>query len=539
MTIQISGGRAVAQSLIDNGVRTVFAIPGIQLDHLFNAFYDLRDKIRVVHCRHEQAAGYMALGYAAATGRPGVCAVVPGPGLLNAATALATAYAVNAPVLCIAGQIPSQAIGKGFGLLHELPDQLAIAKGITKWAARIETPADVPRVIAAGFRQLMGGRRGPVELEIAMDQLARVQAVDLHFEGEEPSPPRLDLTAVERAATILAKASNPLIMVGGGGAEAGAQLKRIAEMLRAPVSAFRSGQGILDGRHPLSINQAVAHRYWPRVDVVLGVGSRLIQARQWGTDDRMQIIRLDIDPGRIGEGQMGIVGDAKDSLKALADALHNKRRSPYGSPGTADIEALKQEIKGELAVLEPQLSYLRAIREALPEDGIFVEELTQLGYVARLAFPVYAPRTYLTPGYQGTLGYGFPTALGAKIACPEKKVLAISGDGGFMFCIGELATAAQHDIGVVAVVFSNDAFGNVQRMQRDLHSGRVIATDLRNPDFVKLAESFGVRGYRAETPEQLRETITKAFAQNGPTVIEVPMGDTPDPWRWLLPSKVR
>lgn len=539
MTAQISGGQAIVQSLIDHGVHTVFAIPGIQLDHLFNAFYDLQDKIKVVHCRHEQGAGYMALGYAAATGRPGVCAVVPGPGLLNAATALATAYAVHAPVLCIAGQIPSKAIGMGFGLLHELPDQLAVARGLTKWAVRIDTPADVPRIMAAGFRQLMGGCRGPVELEIAMDQLARVQAVDPHCEGEEPSPPPLDLAAVERAATILTKASNPLIMVGGGAVEAGAQLQRIAESLAAPVSAFRTGQGILDGRHLLSINQAVAHRYWPSVDVVLGVGTRLMQVRQWGTDDRMQIIRLDIDPDRIGEGQIGIVGDAKDSLKALADALARQRRLPHAPPGTANLEAVKQVIKHELSILEPQLSYLRAMREVLPEDGIFVEELTQVGYVARLAFPVYAPRTYLTPGYQGTLGYGFPTALGAKIACPEKKVLSISGDGGFMFCIGELATAAQHNIGVVAVVFSNDAFGNVQRMQRDLYGGRVIATDLQNPDFVKLAESFGVRGYRAETPEQLGKTITKAFAKNGPTVIEVPMGDTPDPWQWLLLSKVR
>lgn len=538
MTSQISGGQALVESLIRNKVRTVFAVPGVQLDHLFNALHDFRDEIRVVHCRHEQGAGYMALGYATATGEPGVCAVVPGPGLLNASAALATAYAVNAPVLCLVGQIPSDAIGKGFGLLHELPDQLAVASGLTKWAARIDSPGQVPGRVSEAFAQMTQGCPGPVELEIAMDQLQQVQDVDLTHASDPSGPRPLDEEAIEAAARTLATAANPLIIVGGGAVEAGSSVKRIAELLQAPVSALRTGQGVLDSRHPLFVNQLAAHRYWKTADVILGVGTRLHQAREWGTDDDLQIVRLDIDPGRLQDGQLGILGDARETLGALSEALEARLGSPRPSRAV-EVDALKADADRDLEALEPQIAYLKAMREALPEDGIFVEELTQVGYVARLAFPVYSPRTYITPGYQGTLGYGFPTALGAKIAHPDKKVLSISGDGGFMFCVGELATAAQHNIGVVSVVFTNDAYGNVQRMQRDQHGGRIIATDLINPDFVELAKVFGVSGCRAESPAELRDAIVRAFDHDGPTVIEVPIGDFPDPWKWLISPKIR
>lgn len=538
MNSELTGGQALVRSLISNGVHTVFGVPGVQLDHLFNALHDFRDEIRVVHCRHEAGAGYMALGYAAATGEPGVCAVVPGPGLLNASAALATAYAVNAPVLCLVGQIHSDAIGKDFGLLHELPDQLAVAAALTKWSALIGSPAEVPVRVSEGFRHLKEGCPGPVELEIAMDQLQRRQEVDLAAASEPSAVGGPDDQAIEDACQALASASNPLIVVGGGAVDAGPALRRVAELLQAPVTALRNGQGVLDSRHPLFVNQLAAHRYWETADVVLGVGTRLRQARQWGTDENMKIVRLDIDPGRLDSDQLGVLGDACASLPALGDALEGRLEPPRPSR-TAELEALRSDIDDDLTTLEPQIAYLRAMREALPEDGIFVEDLTQVGYVARLAFPVYSPRTYITPGYQGTLGYGFPTALGVKVAQPDKKVLSISGDGGFMFCVGELATAAQHNIAVVAVVFTNDAYGNVQRMQREQHGGRVIATDLVNPDFVELAKTFGVNGCRAESPAELGEAIERAFEHDGPTVIEVPIGDFPDPWNLLLPPKIR
>ncbi|HED13986.1 MAG TPA: hypothetical protein ENI62_10110 [Gammaproteobacteria bacterium] len=532
-----SGGGALVQALVEHDVDTVFAIPGVQLDHLFNAFYDARDRIRVVHCRHEQAAGYMAFGYAAATGRPGVCVVVPGPGLLNASAALATAYARCTPVLCVVGQIPSWAIGRDLGMLHELPDQLAVARGVTKWAVRIEDLAETPTLVGQAFREMHSGRPGPVEIEMAMDIMAGEAKVPTAVITEPTAPAEPNPKTIAAAADLLAAAVAPLIVVGGGALEASAPLRRIAEHLHAPVVGSRSGRGVLSGRHELAINHVVAHRLWASTDVVLAAGTRFALAQQWGTDDELAVVRVDTDSSRTAAPQLGITGDAVVVLEALANAL--AERVPGPPKRAAEVAAIKAEVATELATLEPQQSYIRVLREALPDDGIFVEELTQIGYVARMTYPVYQPRTYITPGYQGTLGFGYPTALGAKVAFPQRRVLSISGDGGFMYNVGELASAARHGIAVVAVVFTDGAFGNVKRMQQNLYDGRVIATDLHNPNFVELARSFGIAGYRAESPEALARTLERAFDNDAPALIEVPLGEVPDPWGWILLPRVR
>ena len=304
--------------------------------------------------------------------------------------------------------------------------------------------------------------------------------------------------------------------------------------------SWRSGKGAVSDAHYLGMSQLGAHRLWPETDVVLAVGSRIRQWAAWGSDDALKVVRIDVDPTEMNrpfKPAVAIVADAKLSLAALIPALakHNAKR-----PSRRDeLAAVKAAAARDYARLQPQMAYLEAIRAELPDDGFFVEELTQIGYVARLAFPVYQPRTYVTTGYQGTLGFGFASALGVKVANPDKKVLSVSGDGGFMYNVQELATAVRHGIGVVAVVFNDNAFGNVRRMQEDLHGGRVIASDLRNPDFVKLAETFGAMGLRAESPAELRTALRRAFDQAGPVVIEVPMPEAADPWKLTMLPKVR
>lgn len=539
---RMTGGQAIVRSLRSYGVDTIFGIPGVQVDALYNALYDDRNAVRVIHTRHEQGAAYMAFGYAAATGKVGTCAVVPGPGLLNAMAALSTAYACNAPVLCVSGQIPSAMIGRGVGLLHEIPDQLTMIRSVTKWAARADHPNQAPDVIREAFKQLLTGRRRPVEIEMAMDIMAMEAEVALLDPVTDYAAPVPDPEAIEQAAKLLGGARNPVIFVGGGIVGAEAELVALAEMLQAPVVMSRGGLGSISDRHYLAHKVPTGHRFWKDADVVLAVGTRLNpMVPGWGVDDGLKIIRVDIDPveiTRVARPAVGITSDAQTALAALAarTGAHNAKRASREDELTGLKAALREEHEAKLG---PQLGWIGAIRDVLPEDGIFLEELTQPGYVSRFTFPVYKPRTYISTGYQGTLGYGFATALGAQVGRPDVPVVAISGDGGFMYNVQELSTAVQQGIGLVTVIFNDGAYGNVQRMQVEDYGGKVIASDLHNPDFVRLAESFGAQGLRAETPDALRGALETGFATPGPTLIDVPVGEMPSPWDYLQLPRAR
>ncbi len=527
-----------------NGIDTLFCLPGVQNDSFFDALYDRTNAIRPIHARHEQACAYMALGYAMASGKPSAYVVVPGPGFLNTTAALSTAYAVNAPVLALTGQIQQAMIGRNVGLLHELPDQLGIMRGLTKWADRITSPAAAPGLVNEAFRRLLSGRKRPVALECAMDTWGRRTPVELPMAAAKPDPCPVDDEGVEHAAKLLGGAQRPLIIVGGGAQGAGEHVLRIAEMLEAPVVTGRMGQGVIDGRHRLSVTSLAGYNYWIEADVVLAVGTRLQpQQMNWGIGQQ-KIIRIDIDSEELDrqrKPEIGIIGDATASLKALANRLtpHNTKRNGR-TEAVADLKALATKKVRE--TLAPQVAYLDAIRAALPEDGILVDELTQMGYAARLAYPTYKPRTFLSPGYQGTLGWGYATSLGVKVAKPDTPVLSISGDGGFLFTAMEMSTAAQNNIGAVSVVFSDGAYGNVKRIQQMAFKGRTIASDLHNPDFVKLGESFGIASERAKSPAELGAAITRALKRGGPSLIDCPVGPMPDPWALvtqprLMPNK--
>ncbi|WP_425065920.1 thiamine pyrophosphate-dependent enzyme [Reyranella sp.] len=538
----LNTAQTVLSMLEVNGIDTLFCLPGVQNDPFFDALYDRTNALRPIHARHEQACAYMALGYAMAAGKPSAYVVVPGPGFLNTTAALATAYAVNAPVLALTGQIQQSMIGRNVGLLHELPDQLAIMRGLTKWADRIPSPTAAPGLVNEAFRRLLSGRRRPVALECAMDTWARRAPVELIGKAATADPCPVDEDAVERAAKLLGGADHPMIVVGGGAQGAGEYVQRIAELLDAPVMTGRMGQGVIDGRHRLSITAPAGYRFWGEADVVLAVGTRLQpQQQNWGLDDSLKIVRIDADSEELDrhrKPEVGIVGDATATLKVLAQHLEKHARKHSGrAEHVAGIKAAATKRIRE--TLAPQIAYLEAMRKALPDDGILVDELTQMGYAARFAWPTYKPRTFLSPGYQGTLGWGYATALGAKVARPDTAVLSISGDGGFMFTAMEMATAAQHGIGVVAVVFSDGAFGNVRRIQQQSFNNRTIATELRNPDFVKLADSFGIDAVRVGSPDELGTAISRGIAKGAPLLIDCPVGQFPDPWPLVTLPRIR
>jgi acetolactate synthase I/II/III large subunit len=537
---KLNCAESVVKTLIANGIDTLYCLPGVQNDDFFDALARVGGAIKPINARHEQATAYMALGAAMATGKPQAYCVVPGPGFLNTTTALATAQSLCQPVLAISGQIFEQRIGKGLGFLHEIPGQLDIMKTLTKWAAHIDGPQDAGPKAREAFRQLLSGVPGPVGLECGWDMWK--QDADVAFEADPArrETPAIDEDKAEAAARMLANSKRPLISAGGGALHASAEIKQLAEMLQAPVMTFRTGAGVLDQRHYLSQRVTGGYRLWKDVDVVLGVGTRLHQQFDWGTDDAMKIIHLDIDPtrpGRIRKPDIAFIADSKEGLRAILDRLgkHLSKRDSRRD----EMAAINAEVARELADLAPQKTWIDAIRTAVPEDGILVEELTQVSYVSRVMYPVYAPRTYIASGYQGTLGWGLNVALGVKAAVPDKPVLSVSGDGGFMFGVQELATAAKHNLGVVSVVFADSAYGNVKRMQELNYEGRVIASDLTNPDFVKLGDSFGIRSTRAKGPADLTKQIGEAFKAGGPALIEVPVGPFPDPWRIFFRKKNR
>ncbi len=540
-SIPMTTAEAVAATLIAHGLDTVYALPGVQNDLLFEALFKFSDRLRTVHTRHEQGAAYMALGASLATGKPQAYAVVPGPGLLNSAAALLTAFSMNAPVLALIGQIPDADIGKALGHLHEIRDQTGIIARLVGHTAFIRKPEQASRATALALRAMRTGRPGPAALECAIDVWGKSAPVALQAPLPVPAP-KIDTDAIRRAAKRLGAAKRPMIVCGGGAQNAAAEVAALSAMLQAPVLGYRRGRGVLDSRDPLSVTLPLGRDLWGEADVVLAVGARLLTPlREWGFDRELAIIRVDADPkehNRQHRPAVALTGDAKPILQRLIAELpsHNAKRASR----RAEMQERQAAWRKRLEKLAPQIAFLEAIRAELPEDGIFVDEVTQLGFAARLAFPVYKPRTFLSPGYQDNLGWGFATALGAQHARPDVPVLAISGDGGFMFTANELATAMRHRIPLVAVVFNDGAFGNVRRIQQESYGNRLIGSDLANPDFVLFARSFGAEAARATSPEELRAALQRAFAhRDGPTIIEVPVGAMPSPWEFIHMGRIR
>jgi acetolactate synthase-1/2/3 large subunit len=540
---ELTGGQALVQSLKREGVDTIFALPGAQLDWAFDALHEEQDTIRVIHTRHEQATSYMADGYARATGRVGTCLVVPGPGVLNAGAGLSTAYACSSPVLCLAGQINSKLIGSGRGELHEIKDQRAVLDTVTKWTGRALSPSAIPDLMREAFAQLRGGRPAPVGLEIPPDVLMRREEVDLGAAadwGQRPTLQSADPALIKQAATLLARAERPAFYVGSGvlRAEAWDELREIAEVLEIPVVMSRNGRGALSARHPLALNPVAGLELLANCDLVVAVGTRFLEpSTGWGLLEGQQYIQIDVAPDEVGRNvtpTVGIVADAKLALTALRDELDGVKRK--GASRLAEIKAIRERADDTLFELQPQAAFAGAIRSALPDDGVFICDVNQISYWSWVGFPVYEPRTFITSGYQGTLGAGYATALGAQVGQPERKVVSINGDGGFGYNLQELATAKAHNIAAVAIVFDDGAFGNVKRMQRDQFDGRTIASNLTNPDWLKLADAFGIAGMRATTPDELEGTLREAFASNGPALISVPVGEMPSPWPLIYPK---
>ena len=529
--MQLTGGQAVAKQLEREGVEVIFGLPGDQLMHLLDGLYDA--DIRFIVTRHEQGTTYLADGYARAGGQPGVAMSVPGVGVYNAAAGLATAHACSSPVFQLAGQVNRHGIGKDLGLLHDVHDQLDLVRPITKRAERVLDVAAIPGAINASFGAMRAGRPRPTHVEIPPETLGETGEVVL-LDPLSPAPTEPDLDLVAAAADLLAPSATPVIIAGGGVilADASAELLAVAEHLQAAVITTREGKGAIDDRNPLSVGTMwVNSRMRPtidRADVVLAVGTRL---QGFGFAPGQRVIHVDADPSELGkqvEGTTEIAGDALLTLAALRDALD--QRGGARPSRAAEHRAAREAAREGLHAVGPQAAMVETLRTAIPDDAIVVAGTTTMGYMCHMNLAMYEPRTYLASSYMGTLGFAFPVGLGAKVARPDRPVVTVIGDGGFLFAATELATAVQHGINTVTLVFNDGAYGNSNRDQREKFGGREIGTQLANPDFARLAQSFGADGVRVGSVDDLTTVLPEAVANNRPTVVEVPMERLPSPF---------
>ncbi len=530
---KMTGGDALVQALITEGTDTVFGIPGVQLDGLTDGMYRKQDELELMVPRHEQTTTYMADGYHRVTGRPGVAMVVPGPGVLNAGAGLSTAYACSSQVLLLAGTIPSTQVGKGLGALHEIPAQTEILRGLTKWTGTATSPEEVPGLVHEAFRQMRTGRPRPVALEVAPDILHAVADIEVGEPFVVPTP-RVDAEDVALLVEMLNSSKRPVIYAGGGvkGERAHALLTQLAELLDAPVVMSENGRGAIDARDPHALPAFALWELRDSADAVLSLGSRFVSpfGQQMKTGDA-RVALVNIDPDDLTKprhADIAVCADATSVLESLVAALA-PRVSWQG-----EIAILRAECDRRVrAAVAPQMEFIDAIRSALPADGIYVNELTQIGYVSTYGFPVQSPRSYIWPGYQGTLGYAMPTALGAAVGAGGRPVVVVTGDGGIGWSLQELATAKRYNIPVVVVLFEDQRFGNVWRIQRDRYESRFIGSDLTNPDFETLAKAFGVRFAHAEDAASVNRAVAEGIAVGGPTLVRVPVDVFPTPWPFI------
>ena len=538
--VKMSGGEALAKALVREGVEVIFGIPGVQL---YGAVAAIRDEpgLRMVTTRHEQAATYMADGYARASEKPGVAFVVPGVGLYNAAAGLATAYSRSSPVLCIAGQVPRHQLGKNLGAVHEISNQMEIVRPVTKWQRQVLRPRDIPGAVSEAFRQMRTGRPRPVLLEIPPDTLVEREEVEsrdpFRVPRIVPGPEHL-----REAASVIARSHLPLIYAGGGVARSGAEeaLVKLAETTNIPVVTSTGGKGAIADSHPLSYGSCFSPRgdrqemnqlyeVMQSADVVIGIGSRFSLGNPAGESAILVNINIDdFELTRVQANTIPLHGDARATIEALLPYLTEAGAGDRESPADAVTAARRLIAYYDIQLHEPQFPILEAMRRAIPQDAFTVWGITQLGFYARTHWQVNHPRTYIDSGYSFNLGYSFPTALGVKVAQPERPVVCMVGDGGFMFNSSELSTAVKYGINVTTIVFRNDSYGNVARDLEEVFGG-TYETDLHNPDFVKYAELFGAVGMRASTPLDLETLIPLALERQVPVIIEVPFANMPIP----------
>lgn len=508
-------------------VDTVFGMAGTMTVELYRGFGAAG--IRHVQCRNEQGASLMADGYARATAKPGVCTIIAGPGVTNAATGIAQAYCDSLPMLVLSGATATRTHGKGWGAVHELDDQAAVTRGFTAFSAMVRYPEELPEYIARAYTVFRGARPRPVHLSLPRDMLPEPVTADWKAR-RTPSLPMPDPKAIDEAATLLARAKRPLIFVGGGAVGTRTSLAAIAEHIGAPVLASNAGKGALPDSHPLSLGGSILQRASQQAlaeaDVVLLVGSEVSMGDHFlpKLEINGDIVRIDIDPCELTSmygAAVPILADARAAMAALATALVKRTASSQRAAGEAHVREILAANAAKMSDLEKLHARVwKLLRGAMPADTIVMGDATQIVYSGSFAMPMENERCWHYSGTYCALGVALPMAIGAKIGAPKRPVIAVAGDGGFMFTVNELATAVEERLALPVIVWNNDALKEIvdQMDQRDIPR---IGVEPKSPDFIGLAQSIGCLAVRASSAENLQQSLRAAFNADRPTLIEI------------------
>lgn len=520
-------GEVLIHLLEGYGVTTVFGIPG---EHTLELYRGIESSdVRHVTPRNEQGAGFMADGYGRATGQPGVCTIITGPGVTNAATAIGQAYADSIPMLIISSANDSPSLGKGWGRLHETTDLCAITAPITAFSAMVHNPSEVPELIAQAFAVFGSRRPRPVHIAIPID------VMEMHAKGDWnvraiPDRPMPGDAAIAAAVDLLGNATQPVMMVGGGAQDAGAGVTQLAELLNTAVISSNAGKGVVSDKNPLSLTGGVIspaiQAYLAKADVVLAIGTELAEADSFIYDLPVngKVIRVDIDPSRFNDcfpATVGVQGDAGAAVGMLLAELNRHGISGSGRSTVNDLEQVRAQQTADFTPVENQhIKVLNVMRDVLPDDAIMMGDIAQLVYTGTQAMPVYRPRTWFYPAGFGTLGCALPGAIGVKIALPERDVVALVGDGGFMFTVQELATAVEEGLTIPIILWNNHSYAMIRDGMRK-RGYPEIGVNPRNPDFIKLADAYGCPGIQVDSAAAFETALRDSMDYEGPTLIMV------------------
>jgi thiamine pyrophosphate-dependent acetolactate synthase large subunit-like protein len=522
-------GEAIIELLEKYEVDTVFGIPGVHTLDLYKGLPD--SSIKHVQCRHEQGAGFMADGYARTTGKPGVALIITGPGVTNAATAMGQSWADSIPVLVISSANATYTFGKGWGCLHEITNQQAVTEPLTALSATALSPGEVPELVGQAFSIFASSRPRPVHIAVPIDVLA-MPVSDEWQPVKPPGRPVADPARLAAAADLLAVAERPMICVGGGASEAGASLTAIAEALGAPVFASNAGKGIVPDSHPLclggSTQRVEGRQFLAQADVILAIGTELSETDSFV--ERLpitgKVIRVDLDPGKINDqypASVGIVADAASTAAELLSAL-NEIGIDQPKSGAQAVASTRQSIRAGLNPVERQHArVLDTLRNVIPADTVIMGDISQLVYTGGVAMTVNQPRCWNYAAGFCTLGWALPGAIGAAFALPERPIMVLAGDGGFMFTVQELITAVEEKLSLPIVIWEN---GGLAQIRDDMlhREQEPVGVNSLGPDFVALGKAFGAEALRAANGDELQDAVLAAFQAEGPTIIEITQG---------------
>jgi len=547
---KMSGAKAFVEALERQKVKEIFGICGGALLPVYDVLLD--SEVRHILMRHEQCAAHAADGYARASGRPGVCMATSGPGATNLVTGIANAYMDSSPVIAFTGQVntfsanSSYMIGKD---AFQEADIIGIITPITKYNYQVKEASEIPKTVNLAFYIATTGRPGPVLIDLPKNLQAQNAEMefteDIQIRGYKPTIEPHPIQ-VRRAAELLLKAERPMVLAGGGViiSNASHELLALAELLMAPVATTLMGKGCFPENHPLSVGNVGMHgtseanKLILEADVLLAVGTRFSDRTTGKLDEfcpDAKIIHIDIDSAEIGknvEADIPIVADAKRTLKAIHQSLIHQLRKKESCPWFDRVQELKGQLQDMADAGEGSLKprrLLMELRKMLPEDAIVTTEVGQNQMWAALHFKAYKPRTFISSGGLGTMGFGFPAALGAKVACSDKQVVDIAGDGSFIMTEQDLASSVMEKIPVTVIVLNNSMLGMVAQWQRLFYNRRYSAVNLGNiPDFVKLAEAYGAQGFSVRSLSELKEAVKKAMKSEVTTVVNVPISSEED-----------